>query len=169
MADQREISSSASADNEDEIEKDAEKAYRNISREARVFENLVTGVDDEEFEHVWKDETCHSSDITCKKQKSVKDDVQSASRDCPRDSATDYSGILSPSCLDGFQTVSLSALPGSRLKIDRYVYRKHWQVRLSNSTVGVTKKVYESSTYNLRATVEWWTTILSTKFTYHRK
>ncbi len=72
MGDQRELSSSVIADNEDEIEKDAEKAYRNMSVEARVFGNLVTGVDDEEFEHVWQDETCHSSQITTQKQASVK-------------------------------------------------------------------------------------------------
>ena len=122
MGDRRELSSSASADNEDEIEKDAEKAYRNMSVEARVFGNLVTGVDDEEFEHVWQDETCHSSKITTQKQASVKDridEVYSASTDSRRDSAADSSGILSPSSLAGFQTVSLSALPGSRLKIER--------------------------------------------------
>lgn len=122
MGDRRELSSSASADNEDEIEKDAEKAYRNMSVEARVFGNLVTGVDDEEFEHVWQDETCHSSKTTTKKQASLKDrrdEVYSASTDSRRDSVADSSGILSPSSLAGFQTVSLSALPGSRLKIER--------------------------------------------------
>ncbi len=123
MGDQRELSSSVSADNEDEIEKDAEKAYRNMSVEARVFGNLVTGVDDEEFEHVWQDETCHSSQITTQKQASVKerkDEVYSASTDSRRDSVADSNGILSPSSLAGFQTVSLYALPGSRLKIERY-------------------------------------------------
>ena len=122
MSDQRELSSSVSGDNEDEIEKDAEKAYRNMSVEARVFGNLVTGVDDEEFEHVWQDETCHSQ-INTKKQTSVNDkreEVYSGSSDVRRDSVADSSGILSPSSLAGFQTVSLSALPGSRLKIERY-------------------------------------------------
>ena len=123
MGDRRELSSSTSADNEDEIEKDAEKAYRNMSVEARVFGNLVTGVDDEEFEHVWQDETCHSSKIPTQKQSSVKsrrEEVYSASTtDSRRDSVADSSGILSPSSLAGFQTVSLSALPGSRLKIER--------------------------------------------------
>jgi hypothetical protein len=122
MGDQRELSSSVSADNEDEIEKDAEKAYRNMSAEARVFGNLVTGVDDEEFEHVWQDETCHSQ-IKTQKEKSVnerREEMYSASSDIGRDSVADSSGILSPSSLAGFQTVSLSALPGSRLKIERY-------------------------------------------------
>ena len=121
MGDQRELSSSVSADNEEEIEKDAEKAYRNMSVEARVFGNLITGVDDEEFEHVWQDETSHSSKITTQKQsvKERKDEVYSASTD-RRDSVANSSGILSPSSLAGFQTVSLSALPGSRLKIERY-------------------------------------------------
>lgn len=121
MGDQRELSSSVSADNEEEIEKDAEKAYRNMSVEARVFGNLITGVDDEEFEHVWQDETSHSSKITTQKQsvKERKDEVYSASTDSRRDSVANSSGILSPSSLAGFQTVSLSALPGSRLKIER--------------------------------------------------
>ena len=128
MGDQTELSSSVSADNEDEIEKDAEKAYRNMSVEARVFGNLITGVDDEEFEHVWQDEMCHSSiKSTARKQSPVakkdrKDEVYSASTDSQRDSVdADSSGILSPSNLAGFQTVSLSALPGSRLKIARYI------------------------------------------------
>ena len=121
LSDQRELSSSMSADNEDEIEKDAENAYRNMSVEARVFGNLVTGVDDEEFEHVWQDETCHSQ-INTQKQTFVSDrreEVHSGSSDTRRGSVADSSGILSPSSLAGFQTVSLSALPGSRLKIER--------------------------------------------------
>ena len=123
MGDQKELSNSVSADNEDEIEKDAEKAYRNMSVEARVFGNLVTGVDDEEFEHVWQDEICHSTKTTTHKQTSVKekkDEISCASTDSRRDSVTGSSGILSPSSLAGFQTVSLSALPGSRLRIERY-------------------------------------------------
>ncbi|XP_028391806.1 ELMO domain-containing protein 3-like [Dendronephthya gigantea] len=123
MGDRKKLSSSVCSDNEDQIEKDAEKAYKNMSVEARVFGNLVTGVDDEEFEHVWEDESGHSSEKSTQKQsKSLrerKDEVYSASTDSRRDSAAGSTGILSPSSLAGFQTVSLSALPGSRLRIER--------------------------------------------------
>lgn len=124
MGDRKKLSSSVCSDNEDEIEKDAEKAYKNMSVEARVFGNLVTGVDDEEFEHVWEDESGHSSEKTTQKQsKSLrgrKDEVYSASTESRRDSGAGSTGMLSPSSLAGFQTVSLSALPGSRLRIERY-------------------------------------------------
>lgn len=132
MCDQIELSSSVSGEqHDDQIEKDAEKAYRNMSVEDRVVRNLVAGVDDEEFEHVWEEETHHSSKITAQKDPSKASVMKarevdelssrndSASTDSRRDSVGVPSGILSPSILAGFQTVSLTALPGSRLRIAR--------------------------------------------------
>ena len=127
MSDQVEFSSSVSVEHEDQIEKDAEKAYRNMSMEARVLGNLVTGVDDEEFEQVWEEETPKSDTKNYSKSTSVtetKDEVSvkdgSTSSDSRRDSlGAAPTGIRSPSSLAGFQTVSLQALPGSRLRIAR--------------------------------------------------
>lgn len=127
MSDQVELSSSVSVEHEDQIEKDAEKAYRNMSMEARVLGNLVTGVDDEEFEQVWEEETPKCDTKNYPKSTSVtetKDEVSvkdgSTSSDSRRDSlGAAPTGIRSPSSLAGFQTVSLQALPGSRLRIAR--------------------------------------------------
>ena len=120
----------ANPDQDDQIEKDAEKAYRNMSMEARVVGNLVSGVDDEDFEQVWEEKSSHSSN-TVSKTSSVQPKTALSALKAkeepakPKDSSTvivtsaSSGGMLSPSSLAGFQTVSLTTLPGSRLQITR--------------------------------------------------
>ena len=128
MFGQTELSSSINGEHEDQIEKDAEKAYKSLSREARVVAHLVTGVDDEEFEQVWEEESCRGTKFVTKKCRQKPFVVESKkelslgdklSTDNRRNSVGPQSGLRSPSSLAGFQTVSLTALPSSRLQIVR--------------------------------------------------
>ena len=105
---------------DDQIERDAEKAYKNMSVEARVVGNLVSGVDDDEFEQVWEEKTSCAPKYTASKPSCVvlTKDSMNSSITRGQDSVAS-SGVLSPSSLAGFQTVSLTTLPGSRLQISK--------------------------------------------------
>ena len=43
------------------------RAYKSMSREAQVIVHLMTGVDDEEFEQVWEEESCQGTKIVSQK------------------------------------------------------------------------------------------------------
>lgn len=109
---------------EEEIEKEAEKAFENLVLETQVLEKINTDVDDEEFERVWRDETCHQNSDLSDYHKQLSDNknrinVRCDSADRKTESIVDDVELIRPSTLYGFQTVSLSALPGSRLIIER--------------------------------------------------